>query len=210
MSFLLTHWKWFALGALLLSLATFIHERDNRIRAEGEARVYLQLADSLERAAEAFKDSVATRDSIAEAQIAEAEERAMEAEVIIASIQENEERVESSTDETIALLREAVADSVETLVDSLEVEVLQEREAHERERAQFVELLDQKDVIIASLNQQVSDRDQRIASLEQALQARIQAGIAVERASTGFGEKILYAAGGFAVGLTVGVVSGAL
>ena len=200
MSFLLKHWQVIGWVVAVAAVFTFIQSRDARIRAEGRAQVYLHQADSLQAVAEAFRDSLATRDSIAEERIQSAEEDLLQAETIIASIQENEPRTEQETDSTLSMLLEMVDDSVASLVDSLEVNIREERVAHEMERSSFMLALDAKDDIIEQLTIQVSARDQRIASLEQALAARVAAGIAAQESNTGLLEKALYAVGGFAVG----------
>lgn len=208
MSFLLTHWK--VLGWVLAvgAIAVFIHQRDARIRAQGRAEVYLQQADSLQAVADSFKVVARLADERADSIVNFAEERIMEAEVIIASIQENEDRQQSDTDSTVSMLRAIVPDEFAPLIDSLEVEIEQERLSAERAKVQYQAIIEQQDDIIASLNVQIEAKDQQIASLEQALAARVEAAVAMEQTQTGIFEKAMYAAGGFAVGYLLNQVGG--
>jgi len=206
MTLLLKHWQLIAWVVAALTIVGFLQARDARLRAEGRAQVYLAQADSLQAVADSFRVAVQTRDSVAAERVKEAEERIMEMEVIVASIEENEPRMEDDTDQTISMIRDMVDDSVKTLVDSLDFEITQERVERTRERLAWAEVVAQKDLVISELEMRVADRDARIASLETALSARVAAGAAQQQTNKGSFEKAVYAIGGVAIGYLAGRV----
>lgn len=208
MGALIKHWQ---IVGWLLAISgglLYIHQRDARIRAEGEAKVYLQQADSMQQVADAFRTVADAADARADSVVREATNRILEAETIIGSIQENEPRAEAATDSTIALLRATISIEFGSLIDSLDVEIAEERLAHEREREQFIRIIDEQDAIIVSIGAALVAKDQQIEALNQTLAARIAAANATAQAKPGIVEKALYAIGGVAVGFTISQLGG--
>lgn len=208
MGALIKHWQIIGWALAISGGLLYIHQRDARIRAEGEARVYLLQADSLERVSDAFRRAADLAQARADSITRKAEDRIMEAEIIVSSIQENETRIEEDTDSTVAMLRASLGEEYGSLLDSLEVEIAEERLAHERERNEYHVIITEKDAIIESLNFTLTARDQQIAALEQTLAARIAASNATARTSAGFVEKALYAIGGVAAGYAIAQLGG--
>lgn len=192
MSFLLRHWQIAVTLVAVLSIGAFIHERDQRIRAQGRVEVLDGIADSLQQVADSMAVVAADVD-------ARAEDSILQLETVIASIQESEPRREASTDSTIDLLRSQAPEDMTSLIDSLEVEIMQERIEHAREVNALYAALDVKD-------EQLRARDQQIMSLEAALAARIRVSNEFENTQTGFLEKAGWALGGAVAGYVAGKV----
>lgn len=186
MTFVLRHWRTIGWILAVIGIAAFIHQRDARIRAEGEARVHQAVADSLT----AVNDSLSlVNDQIEE----EADSIIQEAEEIIAAIEEDSELFEEATNQTLERIVEVAPPELIGELDSLELKIDMERQAHEAEVANLWTIIGQEraknDALRSAYN-----------SAQAALAAQIRANNA--RNDTGMStiEKIGWVAGSVAVG----------
>jgi|AACY02.16.fsa_nt_gi hypothetical protein len=170
---------------LILSLvAGAYHIHNERIRAQGRAEVFASQVQGLLSTVDSLTQAQAEADSIAEENISRLE-------LTVDSLQGGETRRESSTDSTIVLIREVVPPEMESLVDSLEAEIYEERVAWDTERGALYDIIAEKDA-------QLEARDARFQAAEAALKAQIQALQA--QPSHGWQERLVDFAAGLAIG----------
>jgi len=186
----------------------YIHQRDARLRAEGEARVYAQKADSLTSVADSFKTAARKADERADSVAAAADLVVMQAEEVVAEIEARENAVMEATDATVDLLAHTLPEGYESIVDSLRIDIEMERLLNNQMLEQFLRVIESKDNIITAQSTQILAKEQQISALEQALAARVSASTAMERSQTGFLEKTLYAVVGVTIGYTISQLGG--
>lgn len=175
--------------AALLGSGLWLHARDARMRAEGRAELMRAARDS----------AVAVADSVAR----EADEAAERAD----SVRLWADSVRTRAERDVERVRERRPEIVERIVTAPDTgairDAVEELEAsHEEEVASLRDIIAGQDSLVAELTGQVAMEQEARRQVQAALDAALA--VSRERSAPGFverwGERLLWAAGGVAVG----------